>query len=117
VEEVIYFTALCVTATPPPEDLSGVIGKSEAQIPSQDYILPWERRVGEFPHQPMRHGQLQLNITKSKLLSITKFISLLERSFSPTEKKNPPIFRGLLSYHYEELTGRIDVWEKIIALN
>jgi len=33
VQEVIYFTALCVTATSRAEDLPSVIGKSEAEIP------------------------------------------------------------------------------------
>jgi len=52
VKQVIYFTAVCVTATPLAEDLSGVIGKSKTEIPCQDYIPSWERRVGLFPHQP-----------------------------------------------------------------
>jgi hypothetical protein len=63
VEEVIYFTALWVTVTPRAEDLSGVIGKSKAEIPCQDYIPSWERRVSEFPHQPRRDCHLQLHIT------------------------------------------------------
>jgi hypothetical protein len=64
VEEVIYFAALCVTATPQSEDLSGVIGKPEAEIPCRDYIPSCERRVCEFPYQPRRHGHLQLHITE-----------------------------------------------------
>jgi hypothetical protein len=87
VEEVIYFTALCVTATPPAEDHSGIIGKSEAKIPCQDYLPTCERRVCEFPNQTRRHGHLQLHITKDKFLSITEFNNLLSRSFSPTQKK------------------------------
>ena len=108
VQEVIYFTAVCITATSPAEDLPGVIGKSEAEIPCQDCFPTWERGVGEFPHQPRRHVHLQLHIAKSKFLSITKFSSLLGRSFSQTQKK-PPSFRVLPSYHYKELTGEVVV--------
>jgi hypothetical protein len=106
VEEVIYVTALCVTAAPPAEDHPGVIGKSEAKIPCQDYLPTCERRVGKFPNQTRRHGHLQLYITKSKFLSITKFNNLLRRSSS---QKNLPSFRGLFSCHYNELTGQMAV--------
>jgi hypothetical protein len=87
VQKVIYFTAVCVTSTSLAEDLPGVIGKSESHIPCQDCFPTWERGVGEFPHQPRRHVHLHLHIAKSNFLSITKCISLLGRSFSPTQKK------------------------------
>jgi len=67
-QEVIYLTAVCVTATFPAEDLPGVIGKSEAHIPCHDYFPTWERRVGEFPYQPRRYSHLHLHITKSNFL-------------------------------------------------
>ena len=96
VEEVIYFTALCVTATPPAEEIPGVIGKSEAEIPCQDCLPTCERRVGKFPNQTRRHGHLQLHITKSKFLSITKFNNLLSRSFLPTQKKTLQVSEAFL---------------------
>ena len=92
VQEVIYCTAMCVAATSPAEGLPDVTGKSVAEIPWQDCIPSWQWRVGEFPHQPRRHGHLHLHIAKFKFLSVTKFITLLGRSFSPTQKK-PSKFR------------------------
>ena len=93
VEEIIYFTAVCVTATPPAEDISGVIGKSETEIPCQDYLPSCERRVGEFPYQSRRQGHLQLHITESEFLTISKFNSLQVRSFSATQTKHSKFLR------------------------
>jgi len=68
VQEVIYFTALCVTATSRAEDLPSVIGKYEAEIPCQDFIPSWGKHICGFPHQPRRHSHLHLHITKSNFL-------------------------------------------------
>jgi hypothetical protein len=62
VQEVIYCSAVAETATSPAEVLPGVPGTSETEIPFQDYTPSWDRRVGEFPHQHRRHGQLQQHI-------------------------------------------------------
>jgi hypothetical protein len=106
VQEVIYFTAACVKATSRAEDLPSVIGKSEAVIPCRDYIPSWDMHIGEFPHQPRRHDHLQLHTTKSKFRSVTKFISLLVRSSSPTQK-NPSKF-PMLSFLPLQGTDRTD---------
>jgi len=77
-----------VSAAPQVESLAGVIGQFEAEVPRHDGVPSGERAVGAFPYQPHRHCHLQLQTTKSDVLTVTQDQT------------------ALYSFHYEAILRR-----------
>jgi hypothetical protein len=54
------------------ESQPGVIGQLEAEIPGHDSVPSRNGTVCAFPYQPGRHDHLQLQTSKSGVLTSTK---------------------------------------------